>query len=769
MNATAASLFSLALISATVLTAGLASWFMYHRARGSYAFTLLMLALGWWSCAYAQELSSPDFSTAMLWGKLQYLSIVAVPPLWLIFALRYSGHAPATHPWNRLALAVVPLITLSLAWTTEVHGLIWAGITQRFQNGFHLLVVEHGPWFWVHTVYSYNLVIAGTALLLSAAWRAAPTYRRQSIALAVGALLPLFGNVLYVAGLTPVSGLDLTPLLFTASGTLFAWASFRSHLTRIGPVARNQLIEEMADVVLVLDEHGQIADINPAGQRLLGVEQVFGRHLAAVAPVLAPRLLADAAHELNVGEGAAARTFDVQRKPLRTWRGGQRGLLIVLREITLRKRAEARLRAQKELFAALAALAHAAAAPPTLRESLRSTLKVAGDLTGATRGSIFLFAEDTTVVQSVLVHGVDSTVAEQRVINKVLDGGLAGWAVRNRRVALAADTADDPRWIALPEHPSAVGSALAVPITEGGHVLGVITLTHDRAGYFQHEHAELMGAAAVQIGMAVRNTQMYESQRQLAEQAEAASRAKSTFLATMSHELRTPLNVIIGYGEILADDLRAHGAEESVRHLRQISEAGRRLLDQVNDILELSRIEAGQSHVELGPVDLAALAFNIATLTRPLAAQNHNVLALDCPDDLGIVVSDLGKLRQILLHLLSNACKFTDHGQVILEVRRESGPTGEAVLFRVVDTGIGISDEQLPQLFSDFTQGDGSSTRRYGGVGLGLALSNQLCRLIGGEISVQSRAGHGSTFVLRIPAIPAEYSAVAREAGGVRG
>jgi signal transduction histidine kinase len=755
MDSQTASLFSLALIGSTLLTAALASWSMYYRIRGSYAFTLLMLALGWWSCAYAQELSSPNLATAVLWGKSQYLAIVAIPPLWLLFGLRYAGHRPHPHPWNRLALAVVPAITLLLVWTTEQHGLIWAQVERGTLGSFHPLVVDYGPWFWVHTIYSYNLIAAGSVLLLGAAWRAAPNYRRQAIGLVSGAVVPVAGNVCYLAGVTPFGGLDLTPLLFTCSGVLFSWASYSSRLMTIGPVARNQLMEAMADVVLVLDDQGRIADMNPAAQRLVGGPRAFGQRLAMVAPDLAEQLAARAP-ELGVETGDGPRTYDVQHKPLPGWHGASAGSLIVLRDITPRKDAERELRAQKELFAALVVLADAANARPTLRETLQNVLKAACELTGAEQGSIFLFSEGFEV-QSIVIHGLSHTAFDRQRVKRVLAEGLAGWVVRSRQLAVVDDTAADARWLHLESEPRPFGSALAVPVSEGGQILGVLTLYHAQAAFFRPEQAELMSAAAAQIGLAVRNAQMYEAQRQLAQEAEAASRAKSTFLATISHELRTPLNVIIGYGDLLSEEFRGREGQGFSRELRQISDAGRQLLTLVNDVIELSRVEAGQAELDLGPIDVVALAYNVGALTRPLAAQNGNTLTVDCPEDLGVIVSDLGKLRQILLHLLSNACKFTERGAIQLTVRRGPAPLAdedtvtEVISFAVSDTGIGITEEQHERIFLNFTQGDESSTRRYGGVGLGLALSQQLARMLGAEISVRSAPGQGATFTISLP------------------
>jgi PAS domain S-box-containing protein len=256
------------------------------------------------------------------------------------------------------------------------------------------------------------------------------------------------------------------------------------------------------------------------------------------------------------------------------------------------------------------------------------------------------------------------------------------------------------------------------------------------------------------------------------DQALEASRAKSVFLANMSHELRTPLNAIIGYSEMLQEEAEDLGQDEFVPDLQKINSAGKHLLSLISDILDLSKIEAGRMDLYLENFDLATMINDVVTTIQPLIQKNKNTLVVESSEPLGSMYADLTKVRQIIFNLLSNASKFTERGQITLTVERMKPLTGTGeedhdfilhhlppavqggssfILFKVSDTGIGMTPEQLDKLFQEFSQADASTTRKYGGTGLGLAISRHFCQMMGGNILVESKVGHGSTFTIRLP------------------
>jgi signal transduction histidine kinase/CheY-like chemotaxis protein len=267
-------------------------------------------------------------------------------------------------------------------------------------------------------------------------------------------------------------------------------------------------------------------------------------------------------------------------------------------------------------------------------------------------------------------------------------------------------------------------------------------------------HAELLVLAMEDV------TERRRAEEEVAkakEAAETANKTKSLFLANMSHELRTPLNAILGYSEMLLEEaVERQLVDEFGADLIKINAAGKHLLALINDILDLSKIEAGKMELFLESFDIAELIDEVASTIQPIVEKNANTLQIARTADLGAMRADQIKVRQGLFNLLSNAVKFTQEGRITLEATRQRMDGRDWIVFRVTDTGIGLSPEQIGKLFQDFTQADASTTRKFGGTGLGLALTRRFCQMMGGDVTVQSAPGEGSVFTIKLPAVVSE-------------
>ncbi|NJK59390.1 MAG: HAMP domain-containing histidine kinase [Oscillatoriales cyanobacterium SM2_1_8] len=306
---------------------------------------------------------------------------------------------------------------------------------------------------------------------------------------------------------------------------------------------------------------------------------------------------------------------------------------------------------------------------------------------------------------------------------------------------------------------SGLRCGLGLPILANDRVIAVVGLYAAQTFPNTPRLQTALQAIAAQLGIVLQRRQGEEAihaiNAELAiarDRALEASQAKSAFVANMSHELRTPLNAIIGYSEMLLEDAQATGHRQTASDLAKICTAGRHLLNLINDILDLSKIEAGRMEVFAETFALKDLVADVTAAIAPQLPANQNQLTVTSQPSLTVVHTDRRKVQQCLLNLLSNACKFTKGGRIGLETDRLEAEGKVWVIFRVRDTGIGIHPEDLPKLFQSFSQVDSSTTRKYGGTGLGLAITRHLCRMLGGDVEVESRIGVGSVFTIALPA-----------------
>jgi signal transduction histidine kinase len=330
-------------------------------------------------------------------------------------------------------------------------------------------------------------------------------------------------------------------------------------------------------------------------------------------------------------------------------------------------------------------------------------------------------------------------------------GTAAGRVVLEGRVVQIADIRADPEFaLGGPLGAAGARTILGVPLLREGIPIGVIVLIRRAVQEFTAKQIELVTTFADQAVIAIENVRLFDEIEEKSRQLAEASQHKSQFVASMSHELRTPLNAIIGLTEMMYTNAARFGTEKAQEPLRRVHAAGTHLLGLINQVLDLSKIEAGKLELNPQTVELAPLIDEVIGTARQLAEQNKNRLVLETQDNLGAITVDPMRLRQILLNLLSNACKFTKNGDVSLRGRRVTDGC-DWIELAVADTGIGLTAEQQAKLFEEFSQADATTAQRFGGTGLGLAISRKLARMMGGDVTVASAPGKGSVFTLRLP------------------
>ena len=699
--------------------AGALSFWGWRRrpATGTTIFALMMLALTEWSLAYGFELAAADLATKLFWVRTQYLGIVTVPVTWLCFVLQYTGREKWLTRRNLMLLMISPLITLLLTWTNEAHNLIWSTIELDTSGSFSMLDLTYGPWFWIHSTFSYLLLLLGTLLLIRSFIRSPQLYRGQTVALLIGVLAPWVGNGLYLFDVNPLPNLDLTPFAFTVTGLAVGWGASRFRMLDIVPVARDVVIEHMNDGVIVLDAQSRIVDINPAARQLVGcsdqdlIGQPMDQALSNWADLVERCREAEEAHtEIVLGEAGSRRYFDLHFSTLRDQRQGGGGRVIVLRDTTALKEAEIALR--------------------EFNQELTDQNLELRKLTRAVEQS------GSTIVITDLEGDIE-------YVNPAFS--------RTTGYSEQEAIGENPRILKSGEHPPEMYEEMWKTIS-GGEVWRGELINKKKDGQLYWEAAtispindeagNIVHYLAVKRDITARK-QAEEAQRRYAAELEAQNAELDAFSHTVAHDLKNPLTALIGSSNLLRMRYADMSQEQREDLLQKIEQSGFKIRNIVDELLLLASVRE-VSEVGTSPLDMEAIVAEAQERLEHLIEDHRAEIIL--PERWPVAVGYGPWVEEIWVNYLSNAIKYGGRPPQV-----EIGATIEKegwVRYWVRDNGEGLSSAEQARLFTPFERLHQASVE---GHGLGLSVVRRIMEKLGGRVGVESEEGEGSTFYFTLP------------------
>lgn len=676
---------------------------------GAIALSGLSLMITLWLLGYTLEIAGANLATKLFFGKSQYIGIALAPLMWFIFSY---NHANPTHTMSHRAMVlfmVIPLISILIAFTTDSTRWLWTEFGIQQNDGFSVLSVSHGFWFWIHSGYCYLLLLAGTIIMLRSILRNRGVYRGQAVAMIIAVLAPWIGNIVYLSGISPIPDLDITPFTFVITTVAIAGGIFGFRLVDLTPLAREAVIDGMQDAVIVLNHQNEVADLNKAAQTLAGRSgaQAIGKPVSAVFSRFEPLLknyqeVFTAEEEINIGSDQEPIWYELLITPLYDHQKHLIGRVVMMRDITRRKKADERI----------AQLSRAVEASPTSivitdhQGNIQYVNPKFSQITG--------YSFEEALGKNPRILKTDHTPAE--VHSQLWKTILAGKEWRGEFCNRQKN--GEIYW----------EMASISPITDA----------HGKITHFVSVKEDITDRKASERVLAIAHEQALE-----------ASRLKSQLLAKVSHELRTPLGGVLGYAELLYNGTFGALTESQKNATAQIVESSRYLEIMVNELLDQAQIESKTLVLHPRRFSPAAIlrqveaSMSVLCHNKGLALETH--LSPDLPQEL---IGDDHRLQEILLNLAGNAVKFTKAGSVRIQVFQADS---NHWAMQVSDTGAGIPTEAHSAIFEPFRQVDNAITHENRGTGLGLSITKQLVELMGGTITLSSEVGQGSTFTVLLP------------------
>lgn len=860
------------------------AWLGWRRRQtaGAPAFIALVIAVALWSLFHALKLSSPNETTAIFWEKMKYFGIVSMPVAWLAFASQYTGADRWLNPRTFTMIALFPALTLAIVWTNPQHEWMWTSFRLDETGNAPQLLTTEGIWFAPYILYSYGLILSGTIMLVRFAIGSPEHQRKQTIAIIAVVGIGLIGNLISVLDINPINSLDLTPLLFTASGLVMALALLRFDLLDIVPVAYYSVFEHLMDGAIVVDSGNVILDANPAVCKPFGYDHpsmVMGKQLEQAFVDLPDRVSpASAVPGTTTVIQRGDQYFEIRVSPLKNPHQRLKGRVLLFHDITERKLDEQVIRQSEERYRSLAnnvpigiyrttTEGHLIDANPTLAKILgyssvshllmnatqldyfnRSErlkqieqVKNAGGVTQTelqfktqdgrdiwvrdrtyvalnaddTLASISGTIEDITELRSetderikrveqlsilqqiyeeisltlniddVLSVSLDAAIrlsgahagfmalsdGEDMTVAKVIgpypdslstfilgpDSGIVGRVMVNQESEYITDVANDPDYLPYLDDTKA---KMVIPLISQEYLLGLLNLETSKPERFSLEVFRFMQILGSQIVFAVDNARLYnrgqiqlEELQTLYDQVRELEHLKTDMIRIAAHDLKNPLVALDGHIQLLQYD-EEQFEEEHRRYFKTMRRSTDRMMDMIDNILSLERIEqmAKKQDAPKRGVDILHQVVRAIEEFRPLAIEKSQAINLDIDDlpdpDTLVVSGDDAQIYEAVTNLINNAIKYTpDQGIIAVTLRIENSH----VAFTVKDTGYGIPEEKQKDLFRPFYRVKSRETRKISGTGLGLHLVRNIIRRHKGQMIFQSVYGEGSTFGFTLP------------------